>query len=88
MAVSFSQLFRGMCGGSFGGWGVKGFAAYTEEDQAFIFDVVLYRVPPPLLSASVSKLSLYIVRPARMRSSFPLLEPGPPRFFWWYENSE
>jgi hypothetical protein len=19
---------------------------------------------------------------------FPLLEPGPPRFFWWYENSE
>ncbi len=28
------------------------------------------------------------VRPARMRSSFPLLEPGPPRFFWWYENSE
>ncbi len=31
---------------------------------------------------------MYIVRPARMRSSFPLLEPGPPRFFWWYENSE
>ncbi len=28
------------------------------------------------------------VRPARMRSSIPLLEPGPPRFFWWYENSE
>jgi hypothetical protein len=30
----------------------------------------------------------YIVRPARMRSSVPLLEPGPPRFFWWYENNE
>jgi hypothetical protein len=30
----------------------------------------------------------YIVRPTRMRSSIPLLEPGPPRFFWWYENSE
>jgi hypothetical protein len=24
---------------------------------------------------------LYLVRPARMRSSFPLLEPGSPRFF-------
>ena len=24
---------------------------------------------------------MYTVRPARMRSSFPLLEPGPPRFF-------
>ncbi len=31
---------------------------------------------------------VYSVRPARMRSSIPLLEPGPPRFFWWYENSE
>ena len=31
---------------------------------------------------------MYFVRPARMRSSVPLLEPGPPRFFWWYENSE
>ena len=31
---------------------------------------------------------VYIVRPTRMRSSIPLLEPGPPRFFWWYENSE
>ena len=31
---------------------------------------------------------LYLVRPARMRSSVPLLEPGPPRFFWWYKNSE
>jgi hypothetical protein len=30
----------------------------------------------------------YTVRPTRMRSSIPLLEPGPPRFFWWYENSE
>ncbi len=59
MAVSFSQLFRGMCGGSFGGWGVKGFAAYREEDQAFIFDVVLYRVPPPLPSASALLTPLY-----------------------------
>jgi len=33
-------------------------------------------------------ICLYPVRPARMRSNFPLLEPGPPRFFWWYENSE
>jgi hypothetical protein len=31
---------------------------------------------------------MYTVRPARMRSSVPLLEPGPPRFFWWYKNSE
>ncbi len=31
---------------------------------------------------------IYTVRPARMRSSVPLLEPGPPRFFWWYKNSE
>ncbi len=30
----------------------------------------------------------YIVRPTRMRSNIPLLEPGSPRFFWWYENSE
>ncbi len=34
------------------------------------------------------KVRVYTVRPARMRSSFPLLEPGPPRFSWWYENSE
>ncbi|MFN9899612.1 MAG: hypothetical protein ACK55Z_12660, partial [bacterium] len=35
------------------------------------------------------KESLYrsIVRPARMRSSVPLLEPGPPRFFWWYKTA-
>ena len=33
-------------------------------------------------------INIYIVRPARMRSSVPLLEPGPPRFFWWYKNSE
>jgi hypothetical protein len=33
-------------------------------------------------------LLVHVVRPARMRSSIPLLEPGPPRFFWWYENSE
>jgi hypothetical protein len=32
--------------------------------------------------------SVYSVRPTRMRSSIPLLEPGSPRFFWWYENSE
>ncbi len=32
--------------------------------------------------------NVYCVRPTRMRSSIPLLEPGPPRFFWWYENSE
>jgi hypothetical protein len=31
---------------------------------------------------------VYIVRPTRMRSSIPLFEPGSPRFFWWYENSE
>ncbi len=31
---------------------------------------------------------VYIVRPARMRSSFPLLEPGPPRFFGGMKNSE
>ncbi len=31
---------------------------------------------------------IYAVRPARMCSSVPLLEPGPPRFFWWYEYSE
>jgi hypothetical protein len=30
----------------------------------------------------------YTVRPTRMRSNIPLLEPGSPRFFWWYENSE
>jgi hypothetical protein len=27
------------------------------------------------------KKHIYIVRPARMRSSVPLLEPGPPDFF-------
>ncbi len=32
--------------------------------------------------------ALYAVRPTRMRSNIPLLEPGSPRFFWWYENSE
>ncbi len=31
---------------------------------------------------------LYIVRPARMRSSVPLLEPGSPRFFGGMENNE
>ncbi len=33
-------------------------------------------------------IGIYCVRPARMCSSVPLLEPGPPRFFWLYENSE
>ncbi len=59
MAVSFSQLFRGMCGGSFGG--VKGFAVYIEEDQAFIVDVVLYRVPNPAVSQCKQALFIYLL---------------------------
>ncbi len=31
---------------------------------------------------------VFIVRPAQMRSSVPLLEPGPPRFFGGMENNE
>jgi hypothetical protein len=37
---------------------------------------------------SLILLSVYTVRPARMRSSVPLLEPGPPRFFGGMENNE
>ena len=40
--------------------------------------------PSPLKSLLINVSTanvVYSVRPARMRSSFPLLEPGPPRFF-------
>jgi hypothetical protein len=52
-----------------------------------------FRIPDPGIKkapdpGSGSATLTYIVRPARMRSSVPLLEPGPPRFFWWYENNE
>jgi hypothetical protein len=32
--------------------------------------------------------SSMVLGPPGCAQVFPLLEPGPPRFFWWYENSE
>ena len=64
------------------------------QGQALARDECVHRssLPEERVSPEEKKilfyLYVYIVRPARMRSSFPLLEPGPPRFFWWYENSE
>ncbi len=40
------------------------------------------------LQPTLKRKSVSTVRPTRMRSNIPLLEPGSPRFFWWYENSE
>ncbi len=41
------------------------------------------------LGTAVQSIVLYIVLgPPGCAQVFPLLEPGPPRFFWWYENSE
>jgi hypothetical protein len=47
-----------------------------------------YPPSPPKGGDGFDHCIIYGVRPARMRSSVPLLEPGPPRFFWWYKNSE
>ena len=48
---------------------------------ALLFCAFYYTTLKPILVK-------YIVRPTRMRSNIPLLEPGSPRFFWWYENNE
>ncbi len=58
--------------------------SWRKEDQCkIVFAGLLLES-----AGNSSSMGIYDVRPTRMRSNIPLLEPGSPRFFWWYENSE
>jgi hypothetical protein len=88
LAVHFTQTgtCNKCCGSGSGGLSIILLVPVWIRNQSMPIRIRPIRVG--INSKQMIKLINYTVRPARMRSSIPLLEPGPPRFFWWYENSE
>jgi hypothetical protein len=61
---------------------------YTDKKENQIFLIYKEIQNGAVAKSYMTNGHLILLGPPGCAQNIPLLEPGSPRFFWWYENSE